>query len=48
MEVLEILTGPIFPDSYGNSSKKIHGSYGKKIPKLSIIGWIHETFHKFM
>jgi hypothetical protein len=25
---LEILTDPIFPGSFGNSSKKIHGSFG--------------------
>jgi hypothetical protein len=37
MVVLEILTGPIFSDSFGKSSLKIHGRFGK-IPKLSIIG----------
>jgi hypothetical protein len=26
--VLEILTGPIFPSSFGKSSRKIHGSFG--------------------
>jgi hypothetical protein len=28
MVVLEILTGPIFPGSFGKSSRKIHGSFG--------------------
>jgi hypothetical protein len=29
MVVLEILTGPIFPGSFGKSFKKIHRSFGK-------------------
>jgi hypothetical protein len=44
MAVLEILTGPIFQGSFGKSSKK----FMVVLEKLSIIGLIHEKFHKFM
>jgi hypothetical protein len=41
------LTGPILPGSFGKSSNKFMVVL-EKSPRLSIIGLIHDKFHKFI